>query len=84
MNFEATFSPMYIGKMLVKNRLVVPAMDSAMCEEDGTIAQRTCDYYGSRAKGGFGLIITEIAAVDDKAMGMPASLNCILMSFFQD
>ncbi len=71
MNFEATFSPMYIGKMLVKNRLVVPAMDSAMCEEDGTIAQRACDYYGSRAQGGFGLIITEIAAVDDKAMGMP-------------
>ena len=37
MNFQSTFSPMYIGKMLVKNRLVVPAMDSAMCEDDGTI-----------------------------------------------
>lgn len=71
MNFESTFKPMYIGKMLVKNRLVVPAMDSAMCEEDGTIGKMACDYYGSRAKGGFGLIITEIAAVDDRAPGMP-------------
>lgn len=71
MNFKATFTPMYIGKMLVKNRLVVPAMDSAMCEEDGTIGKRACDYYASRAKGGFGLIIVEIAAVDDKGMGMP-------------
>ncbi|NMA02138.1 MAG: FAD-dependent oxidoreductase [Clostridia bacterium] len=71
MNFESTFKPMYIGKMLVKNRLVVPAMDSAMCEEDGTIGKMACDYYGSRAKGGFGLIITEIAAVDERAPGMP-------------
>lgn len=71
MNFESTFKPMHIGKMLVKNRLVVPAMDSAMCEEDGTIEKMACDYYGSRAKGGFGMVITEIAAVDDKGMGMP-------------
>ena len=71
MNFEKTLSPMYIGKMFVKNRLVMPAMDSAMCEDDGTIEKRACDYYGARAKGGFGMVITEIAAVDDKAMGMP-------------
>jgi 2,4-dienoyl-CoA reductase-like NADH-dependent reductase (Old Yellow Enzyme family)/thioredoxin reductase len=71
MNFESTFKPMYIGKMLVKNRLVVPAMDSAMCEDDGTIEKMACDYYGSRAKGGFGMVITEIAAVDEKGMGMP-------------
>ncbi|MBM4761476.1 NAD(P)/FAD-dependent oxidoreductase [Bacillus sp. B15-48] len=71
MNFESTFSPMYIGKMLVKNRLVVPAMDSAMCEMDGTIEKMACDYYGARAKGGFGLVITEIAAVDERATGMP-------------
>ena len=43
MNFEATFKPMYIGKMMVKNRLVVPAMDSAMCEEDGSIGKMACD-----------------------------------------
>lgn len=71
MNFENALSPMYIGNMFVKNRLVVPAMDSAMCEEDGSIGKMACDYYGSRAKGGYGLVITEIAAVDDKAMGMP-------------
>lgn len=71
MNFEKTLSPLYIGKMFVKNRLVVPAMDSAMCEDDGTIKKMACDYYGARAKGGFGMVITEIASVDDKGMGMP-------------
>ena len=71
MNFESTFTPKYIGKMLVKNRLVVPAMDSAMCEEDGSIKQMACDYYGARALGGYGIVITEIAAVDECASGMP-------------
>lgn len=71
MNFENIFTPMYIGKMHVKNRLVVPAMDSAMCEMDGTIKQMAIDYYGARAKGGFGIVITEIAAVDERATGMP-------------
>lgn len=71
MNFESALSPMYIGEMFVKNRLVVPAMDSAMCEMDGKIEKMACDYYGSRAKGGFGMVITEIAAVDEKATGMP-------------
>lgn len=71
MNFKSTFQPMTIGTMLVKNRLVVPAMDSAMCEDDGTIKKMACDYYGSRAKGGFGMVITEIAAVDERGPGMP-------------
>ncbi|WP_444641265.1 NAD(P)/FAD-dependent oxidoreductase [Caproiciproducens sp. R1] len=71
MNFEKTFSPMHIGKVLIKNRLVVPAMDSAMCEMDGTIKQMAIDYYHARAKGGFGMVITEIAAVDERATGMP-------------
>ena len=71
MNYEWTFKPIYIGKMHVKNRLVVPAMDSAMCEEDGTIGEMACDYYGSRARGGFGIVITEIAAVDERGPGMP-------------
>jgi len=75
MNFESTFTPMYIGKMLVKNRLVVPAMDSGMPEEDGTIGNLALDYYGARAKGGFGMIIVEISAVQRCGVGMPHEIN---------
>ena len=71
MNFENTFSPIMIGNMWVRNRLVVPAMDSAMFEDDGSVSQRTLDYYGKRADGGYGIVILEIAAIDDKGMGMP-------------
>lgn len=75
MNFEATFTPMYIGDMLVKNRLVVPAMDSHMAEEDGSIGEYALNYYGARARGGFGMIIVEIAAVQPSGKGMPHQIN---------
>ncbi len=69
--YETVFSPLQIGKYQLKNRLVMPAMDSAMCEDDGTIGKMACDYYGHRAAGGFSMVITEIAAIDHRGMGMP-------------
>lgn len=75
MNFEATFTPMYIGNMLVENRLVVPAMDSHMADEDGLIGENALRYYGARARGGFGMIIVEIAAVQPSGRGMPHQIN---------
>ncbi len=75
MYFDSTFSPMHIGKMAVKNRLVVPAMDSARTDDDGSVSQKTLDYYGARARGGFGLIILENAAVEKKGFCRPVELN---------
>ena len=49
MNFDATFTPMHIGGMQVKNRLVVPAMLTCTCTADGTSTNATADYYRSRA-----------------------------------
>lgn len=69
--FENILSPLKMGKFKLKNRLVMPAMDSAMCEEDGTIGQMAVDYYQHRAEGGFSMVITEIAAIDHRGMGMP-------------
>lgn len=75
MDFQSTFTPMPIGKMMVKNRLVVPAMDSHMPDENGLIGEHALDYYGARARGGFGMIIVEIAAVQRCGIGMPNEIN---------
>lgn len=75
MNFEKTFSPYKIGNLLVKNRLIVPAMDSGVFDPNGLVVQSTLDYYGARAAGGFGLIIIEIAAVERRGVGMPHEPN---------
>ena len=75
MHFEKTFSPYKIGNLLVKNRLIVPAMDSGVFSPEGLVVQSTLDYYGARAAGGFGLIIIEIAAVERRGVGMPHEPN---------
>lgn len=71
MNFEKAFTPFHIGSVLVKNRLIVPAMDSGVFDPNGFVYQPTLDYYGARAAGGFGLIIIEISAVEKRGVGMP-------------
>ena len=75
MHFSNTFTPYKLGNLLIKNRLLVPAMDSGVFSPEGLVVQSTLDYYGARAAGGFGLIIIEIAAVERRGVGMPHEPN---------
>ena len=63
------FSPLKIGKIEVSNRLVVSPMVTDYCNNDGTATQRYIAYHEAKAKGGWGLIITEDYAVDPTAKG---------------
>jgi 2,4-dienoyl-CoA reductase-like NADH-dependent reductase (Old Yellow Enzyme family)/thioredoxin reductase len=58
------FEPVKIGKMELKNRIVMPPMTTSFASEMGTVTQRLVDYYAERAKGGVGLIIVEATSVD--------------------
>jgi len=60
---EHLFSPIKIGIMEVRNRIVLPPMTVGFGVADGTLTERHRDYYEARAEGGAGLIITEAAAV---------------------
>ncbi|MFH1031291.1 MAG: FAD-dependent oxidoreductase [Chloroflexota bacterium] len=53
------FEPGRIGKMELKNRLVMAPMGTFTADAEGFITQRTIDYYVERAKGGVGLIISQ-------------------------
>ena len=57
------FTPTKIGSMELKNRIVMPPMGSMHSNPDGTPSDATVSYLGARAKGGVGLIITEITIV---------------------
>ncbi len=65
------FSPIQIGKVRISNRLVVPAMVTNYCNGDGTATERYVAYHETKARGGWGLIITEDYAVDPKGKGFP-------------
>jgi len=57
--------------MELKNRCVMPGMGMNYANPDGTVSEREIAYYTARAKGGFGLVITEIVAVDPVGKGIP-------------
>ncbi len=63
------FTPAKIGNCEIPNRLIVPAMVMNLCTEDGMITERYIRYIEEKAKGGWGMIITEDYAVNENAKG---------------
>lgn len=58
------FSPFRIGKLTLKNRVVMPAMGTGLAKANGELGEELIAYYARRAKGGVGLIIVEVTAID--------------------
>lgn len=71
MDFKVLFSPIRIGNMEVPNRFVVPPMGTNLANPDGTVGQQFIDYWVARAKGGWGLLIVEITAIDPLGKAIP-------------
>lgn len=66
MEYKMLFSPMKIGTCDIKNRIVMSPMLMGFGQLDGCATDKLIEYYEERAKGGTGLIITEITRVNDK------------------
>lgn len=76
MTYNRLFEPGRIGGLELKNRIVMPAMGCSLAESTGEAGARIIAYYAARAKGGAGLIITEITRVDDETgVGTPNQLS---------
>ncbi len=71
--FDHLFSPMTVRGKTIKNRCTVPAMVTDFCNEDGTATERYIAYHEEKAKGGWGLIITEDYHVDPLGHGFKAT-----------
>jgi len=69
--FKLLFSPIKIGTMELRNRIVMPAMGTNYAEPDGTTGEKEIEWHVARAKGGCALNITEIAYVDPLGKGIP-------------
>jgi len=75
MNLNHLFSPITINTMTIRNRAVMPAMGTAYANRDNTVSDRLLHYLVRRARGGTGLIITEVCAVDPRGKGFPNELG---------
>lgn len=63
--YENLFAPGQIGKVTIKNRLVMSPMGIGLAELDGSPSEDMLAFYEARAIGGAGLIIPEITRVND-------------------
>jgi len=63
-SLKKLFSPIRIGSMEVKNRIVMAPITTNWAPDDGTVSQKMIDYWEARAKGGVGLIIFEAVTID--------------------
>ena len=69
------FSPVTINRLKLANRAVMPAMGTGYGDFEGNATDRLATYLARRAKGGAGLLITEVCAVDRRGKGFPSEIG---------
>lgn len=62
--YKTLFSPGSIGRMTLKNRLVMAPIVTQYATDTGAASQVQRDYLSERARGGVGLIVVEASYVD--------------------
>ncbi|MDX9788979.1 MAG: FAD-dependent oxidoreductase [Desulfobacterales bacterium] len=70
MKFKHLFSPIKIGNMTVKNRILMPGMgvNFGCNENNGHLEDQIIQFLAARAKGGTGMIIMAGGAIDPTGM----------------
>ena len=63
--YDALFTPFTIGKLQIKNRVVMGPMGGTRLIENSKFMQKAANYLMDCAKGGAGLIITGVTYVQD-------------------
>ncbi|MHB8276267.1 MAG: oxidoreductase [Candidatus Humimicrobiaceae bacterium] len=63
------FNPGSIGNLELKNRIILPPMATALCENGGFVSRRLIDYHTARARGGSAMNIVEISGVHPTTIG---------------
>lgn len=80
MSFDALFEPIEIGDVTLKNRIAMSPMNMGYTGSDGYASDQTNAWYATRARGGFGLIITECVVANPFKWRGCDKLNPLMMS----
>lgn len=79
-NFPHLFAPIKIGKTTVKNRLFMPPLSTNLADK-GYVTDALVEHYSNRAKGGVGLIVTEVTTVEPVYTYLPGDMSIYDDSF---
>ena len=61
--YEHLLAPGRIGRMAVRNRIIVTAMGVSLAEADGHVGERLIAFHEKQAEGGAGLIVSGVLGV---------------------
>lgn len=64
--FPFLFQPGQIGRMEVRNRIVMAPLGTNLADANGAVTRQLIDWYVERARGGVGLIIVENTTADTR------------------
>ena len=68
------FSPIKIGKQVVKNRIFMPPLSTNLGNK-GYVTDELIEHYKARAKGGVGLFVTEVVTVEPTYVYLPGDMS---------
>lgn len=64
MKFERLFSPIRIGNLTLKNRIIFPPISTNLASVSGEVTDRFVYHYARRAKGGASIVTIENTCID--------------------
>jgi len=72
---EKLFEPIEIGQITIRNRIVMPPMNTNFADSNGAVTRKLIDYHAARAKGGVGLQIVEASRVVPEVKNVSCQLG---------
>ena len=74
-SYPRLFSEGRIGRIVLRNRIVMPPMVTNFCTRTGEVTERLIQYLARRARGGTGLIIAEGAYINKEGQGFSCEMG---------
>ena len=72
--YEHLFQPIKVGKTEIKNRIFMPPISTNLADK-GYVTDELIQHYSARAKGGVGLIVSEVVTVEPTYVYLPGDMS---------
>ena len=80
--YKHLFEPIQVGKKVIKNRIFMPPISTNLANK-GYVTDELVKHYGDRAKGGVGLIVSEVVTVEPVYVYLPGDMSIHDDSFIE-
>ena len=72
--YKHLFEPIKIGNKIIKNRIFMPPISTNLANK-GYVTDELIQHYSARAKGGVGLIVSEVVTIEPTYIYLPGDMS---------